>query len=169
MLFRSVGSLSGHGNRVSCLGVSNDGISLCTGSWDSLVSVFHPAFILITVKTYLTHFLLSLFFFFSRYSSRCGPGNGNLFNEDTKQQTVLRAPRCRIEFPFAPCLDCSQQFDLKATFFNCTIIHIICGYLSALENLPNSSFFHTFPWLLPNQPIFEISRSISLSFDIMSI
>ena len=32
-----VGSLSGHENRVSCLGVSNDGISLCTGSWDSLV------------------------------------------------------------------------------------------------------------------------------------
>lgn len=34
-----VGSLSGHENRVSCLGVSNDGISLCTGSWDSLVSI----------------------------------------------------------------------------------------------------------------------------------
>ncbi len=33
-----VGALSGHENRVSCLGVSNDGISLCTGSWDSLVS-----------------------------------------------------------------------------------------------------------------------------------
>lgn len=34
-----VGSLVGHENRVSCLGVSNDGISLCTGSWDSLVSL----------------------------------------------------------------------------------------------------------------------------------
>ena len=34
-----VGSLNGHENRVSCLGVSNDGISLCTGSWDSLVSL----------------------------------------------------------------------------------------------------------------------------------
>lgn len=34
-----VGSLSGHENRVSCLGVSNDGISLCTGSWDSLVCI----------------------------------------------------------------------------------------------------------------------------------
>lgn len=33
-----VGSLVGHDNRVSCLGVSNDGISLCTGSWDSFVS-----------------------------------------------------------------------------------------------------------------------------------
>lgn len=32
-----VGSLVGHENRVSCLGVSNDGISLCTGSWDSTV------------------------------------------------------------------------------------------------------------------------------------
>jgi WD40 repeat protein len=34
-----VGSLVGHGNRVSCLGVSNDGMSLCTGSWDSLVRI----------------------------------------------------------------------------------------------------------------------------------
>jgi len=33
-----VGTLTGHDNRVSCLGVSNDGISLCTGSWDSTVS-----------------------------------------------------------------------------------------------------------------------------------
>jgi len=30
--------------------------------------------------------------------SRCGPGNGNLFNEDTKQQNVLHASRCRIGF-----------------------------------------------------------------------
>ncbi|KAJ5246189.1 guanine nucleotide-binding protein beta subunit [Penicillium chermesinum] len=36
-----VGSLSGHENRVSCLGVSNDGISLCTGSWDSLNGPSH--------------------------------------------------------------------------------------------------------------------------------
>ncbi len=35
-----VGILAGHDNRVSCLGVSNDGLSLCTGSWDSLVSRF---------------------------------------------------------------------------------------------------------------------------------
>ncbi|KAI9158962.1 guanine nucleotide-binding protein subunit beta (WD domain-containing protein) [Paramyrothecium foliicola] len=34
-----VGSLVGHENRVSCLGVSNDGISLCTGSWDSLAGL----------------------------------------------------------------------------------------------------------------------------------
>lgn len=32
-----VGSLNGHENRVSCLGVSNDGMSLCTGSWDATV------------------------------------------------------------------------------------------------------------------------------------
>lgn len=32
-----VGTLQGHENRVSCLGVSNDAISLCTGSWDSTV------------------------------------------------------------------------------------------------------------------------------------
>ncbi|OAQ66740.1 guanine nucleotide-binding protein beta subunit [Pochonia chlamydosporia 170] len=35
-----VGSLVGHENRVSCLGVSNDGISLCTGSWDSLLKIW---------------------------------------------------------------------------------------------------------------------------------
>jgi guanine nucleotide-binding protein G(I)/G(S)/G(T) subunit beta-1 len=35
-----VGVLSGHDNRVSCLGVSNDGISLCTGSWDSLLKIW---------------------------------------------------------------------------------------------------------------------------------
>lgn len=36
-----VGNLNGHENRVSCLGVSNDGMSLCTGSWDSTVSPSH--------------------------------------------------------------------------------------------------------------------------------
>ena len=35
-----VGVLQGHDNRVSCLGVSNDGISLCTGSWDALLKVW---------------------------------------------------------------------------------------------------------------------------------
>ncbi|KAI1261218.1 guanine nucleotide-binding protein, beta subunit [Xylariaceae sp. FL1019] len=35
-----VGSLVGHENRVSCLGVSNDGISLCTGSWDSVLKIW---------------------------------------------------------------------------------------------------------------------------------
>jgi len=34
-----VGTLQGHDNRVSCLGVSNDALSLCTGSWDSMVSI----------------------------------------------------------------------------------------------------------------------------------
>lgn len=41
-----VGTLTGHDNRVSCLGVSNDGISLCTGSWDSTVSPV-PCFALV--------------------------------------------------------------------------------------------------------------------------
>lgn len=37
-----VGTLQGHENRVSCLGVSQDAMSLCTGSWDSSVRlVFH--------------------------------------------------------------------------------------------------------------------------------
>lgn len=38
-----VGSLVGHENRVSCLGVSNDGISLCTGSWDAFVRTLLPS------------------------------------------------------------------------------------------------------------------------------
>jgi guanine nucleotide-binding protein G(I)/G(S)/G(T) subunit beta-1 len=34
-----VGVLTGHENRVSCLGVSVDGMALCTGSWDSTLRV----------------------------------------------------------------------------------------------------------------------------------
>jgi guanine nucleotide-binding protein G(I)/G(S)/G(T) subunit beta-1 len=34
-----VGVLTGHENRVSCLGVSSDGMALCTGSWDSTLRV----------------------------------------------------------------------------------------------------------------------------------
>lgn len=34
-----MGVLAGHDNRISCLGVSDDGIALCTGSWDSLLKV----------------------------------------------------------------------------------------------------------------------------------
>jgi hypothetical protein len=34
-----VGVLAGHENRVSCLGVSADGMALCTGSWDSTLKV----------------------------------------------------------------------------------------------------------------------------------
>jgi len=32
--------LSGHDNRVSCLGVSPDGKALCTGSWDTLLKIW---------------------------------------------------------------------------------------------------------------------------------
>ena len=32
-------TLQGHDNRVSCLGVSSDGMALCSGSWDSLLRV----------------------------------------------------------------------------------------------------------------------------------
>ncbi|CAG8557913.1 21649_t:CDS:2 [Dentiscutata erythropus] len=35
-----VGVLASHENRVSCLGVSSDGMALCTGSWDSLLKVW---------------------------------------------------------------------------------------------------------------------------------
>ena len=32
-----VGVLTGHDNRVSCLGVTEDGIAIATGSWDSFL------------------------------------------------------------------------------------------------------------------------------------
>ncbi|KAI8583697.1 hypothetical protein K450DRAFT_222345 [Umbelopsis ramanniana AG] len=35
-----VGVLSGHDNRVSCLGVSSDGMALCTGSWDTYLKIW---------------------------------------------------------------------------------------------------------------------------------
>mmetsp|Transcript_25886 Transcript_25886/g.28777 ORF Transcript_25886/g.28777 Transcript_25886/m.28777 type:complete len:347 (-) Transcript_25886:123-1163(-) len=35
-----VHTLEGHDNRVSCLGVSPDGMALCTGSWDHLLRVW---------------------------------------------------------------------------------------------------------------------------------
>lgn len=48
-----VGSLNGHENRVSCLGVSNDAMSLCTGSWDSTVCTFKHS-LLLFVRAVLT-------------------------------------------------------------------------------------------------------------------
>lgn len=36
-----VGVLAGHENRVSCLGVSLDGMALCTGSWDSFLKIWN--------------------------------------------------------------------------------------------------------------------------------
>eukprot|EP01117_Protostelium_nocturnum_P014603 TRINITY_DN556_c0_g1_i1.p1 TRINITY_DN556_c0_g1~~TRINITY_DN556_c0_g1_i1.p1 ORF type:complete len:348 (-),score=114.41 TRINITY_DN556_c0_g1_i1:453-1496(-) len=33
-------NLQGHDNRVSCLGVSSDGMALCTGSWDGLLKIW---------------------------------------------------------------------------------------------------------------------------------
>jgi guanine nucleotide-binding protein G(I)/G(S)/G(T) subunit beta-1 len=35
-----VGVLQGHENRISCLGVSKDGMALCTGSWDGNLKVW---------------------------------------------------------------------------------------------------------------------------------
>lgn len=58
-----VGNLNGHENRVSCLGVSNDGMSLCTGSWDSTVC-------LRLLRSAILASLISL-----DNSSRFGPGS----------------------------------------------------------------------------------------------
>jgi guanine nucleotide-binding protein G(I)/G(S)/G(T) subunit beta-1 len=33
-------ALQGHDNRVSCLGVSTDGMALCTGSWDAYLKIW---------------------------------------------------------------------------------------------------------------------------------
>jgi len=35
-----VGVLTAHENRVSCLGISSDGMALCTGSWDSFLKIW---------------------------------------------------------------------------------------------------------------------------------
>jgi hypothetical protein len=50
-----VGVLTGHENRVSCLGVSTDGMALCTGSWDSTLRV-RPGNLL-QQNQYLTYLL----------------------------------------------------------------------------------------------------------------
>ncbi|XP_010899131.1 guanine nucleotide-binding protein G(I)/G(S)/G(T) subunit beta-3a isoform X1 [Esox lucius] len=36
-----VGVLAGHDNRVSCIGVSSDGMACCTGSWDSFLKIWN--------------------------------------------------------------------------------------------------------------------------------
>ena len=36
-----VGVLTGHDNRVSCLGVTDDGLAIATGSWDSFLKVWN--------------------------------------------------------------------------------------------------------------------------------
>ncbi|GAA54626.1 guanine nucleotide-binding protein subunit beta [Clonorchis sinensis] len=35
------GVLAGHDNRVSCLGVTEDGMAVCTGSWDSFLRIWN--------------------------------------------------------------------------------------------------------------------------------
>jgi len=37
---KPVSTLTGHSNRVSCLGVGNQGNALCTGSWDHLLKIW---------------------------------------------------------------------------------------------------------------------------------
>lgn len=54
-----IGTLKGHENRVSCLGVSPDGMALCTGSWDKLLRVRSAIY-----STLLCFASARLFFFF---------------------------------------------------------------------------------------------------------
>lgn len=37
----SPGVLAGHDNRVSCLGVTDDGMAVATGSWDSFLKIWN--------------------------------------------------------------------------------------------------------------------------------
>lgn len=39
--FVVVGVLAGHDNRVSCLGVTTDGMAVATGSWDSFLRIWN--------------------------------------------------------------------------------------------------------------------------------
>ena len=39
--FVIVGVLAGHDNRVSCLGVTEDGMAVATGSWDSFLRIWN--------------------------------------------------------------------------------------------------------------------------------
>ena len=36
-----IGVLAGHDNRVSCLGVTEDGMAVATGSWDSFLKIWN--------------------------------------------------------------------------------------------------------------------------------
>jgi guanine nucleotide-binding protein G(I)/G(S)/G(T) subunit beta-1 len=37
----NIGVLAGHDNRVSCLGVTEDGMAVATGSWDSFLRIWN--------------------------------------------------------------------------------------------------------------------------------
>ena len=87
-----VGNLNGHENRVSCLGVSNDGMSLCTGSWDSTVSL------IILMCNFSFNRLILVFCNSSRFGhgshcahlvvgSRCGSGE-IFFAESSARQSI---------------------------------------------------------------------------------
>ena len=39
--FVQIGVLAGHDNRVSCLGVTEDGMAVATGSWDSFLRIWN--------------------------------------------------------------------------------------------------------------------------------
>lgn len=39
--FFHTGVLAGHDNRVSCLGVTEDGMAVATGSWDSFLKIWN--------------------------------------------------------------------------------------------------------------------------------
>lgn len=40
-VFPITGVLAGHDNRVSCLGVTEDGMAVATGSWDSFLKIWN--------------------------------------------------------------------------------------------------------------------------------
>jgi hypothetical protein len=86
-----VGVLSGHENRVSCLGVSNDGISLCTGSWDSFVSLS-------------LSFLIGFSFTNMLCSLKFGPGRRQLFLGDNLSCDYIGSCPVSASLPLASAL-----------------------------------------------------------------
>lgn len=103
-----VGSLVGHENRVSCLGVSNDGISLCTGSWDSLVCC--PFFVLAFIAR---PFQLGVLTKFHR-SSKFGRTKISLRRfYDGRRYTVRSRPSCVLDCFMALLIHLCTHFNFR--------------------------------------------------------
>lgn len=122
-----VGSLSGHENRVSCLGVSNDGISLCTGSWDSLVSI---------LKQNCQDTEANIFF--PRTAQGLGLVN-NIGNQDTPVSNHLQCHYSNAFLYFLLLLDSFPRWIKRR---HCTIILITAAPRPLYHNMPFGGYLH---------------------------
>ena len=112
-----VGTLQGHDNRVSCLGVSNDAMSLCTGSWDSMVSHLHAQ----SICTALTsHSSVS--------GHKTDPTELNRYlNEERKLQSGRVIPQKRPGYRADP-VRCKHFFDQLASVYDVWRIISACFF-----------------------------------------